>query len=1370
MIPPQASVRPRSADSAAGLGGADPFPARAASESNPSSAAPAPRPPASGPYAPPGAAWIVLGLCLLATGMGWWLVRSQVSSRTQDRFEQHTARVKQAILSRTLAYEQVLKGAVGLFAASRSVEKEEWRTYVRKLDIQRSYPGIRALGFIAHVTAADLDVFVRSNRVDHGPGFAVSPPGSRASYNVVQYVEPEQGNLPILGFDIATEPRRQEAAEFARDSGEAALTRRIALDQSIDEQPSVLLLLPVYRGGAAPRDAEQRRAALLGWVYGALVMEELMAGIIENRNAELAFQIFDESHEISQTLLYSMDGATVGGPSGQHRFEERVLLNVVNRKWLVRFTPRPAFAAATDSGEPRLLVAGGVCISFLLFGITLSLSSTRQRALTLAEQMTAKLRTQERALISSNNGIFITAASNPGHPIFYANPAMERITGYTAAELRGRNIDDLMGPETAPQDLRALQEAMAKGEECRVTLRSHRKDGGLFWNELSVSPVRDAQGAVSHFVGISEDITEQKLAEETLRATSAMQRAILDSAGYGVIATNAGGIITIFNAAAERITGHKAAEVIGQPTSTLINDWTDLELKAQRLSEEFGRPINPDFEVLVARARTGQAEEHEWSYLRKDGTRIPLLLSVTPVRDERGVILGFMGIASDITERKRAEAQLQQATQAAEAANRAKSEFLANMSHEIRTPMNAVIGMTELALDTDLTREVRGYLSAGRNSAADLLTIINDILDFSKIEAGKLELHPEPFRLRDALGLALKAFSLRAAEKGLELTLRVAPEVSETLLGDVGRLRQIINNLVGNALKFTERGEVTIDVSNAGSGTMFFTKPARESRGQPPPPPCVLHFTVTDTGIGIPADKQQRIFEAFTQADASVTRRYGGTGLGLAISTRLCRLMGGEIWVESEPGQGSRFHFTAGFEPAPADPARHSPGPISDPQHPLFRAGVLVVDDHATSRRVLEEILTSWQMLPSSARDREGAIETLKAGVRGRFPVRFVLLDSQLEGGDVAGLVRDLRSRFRPPPAILLLQPLAGGPADTERFRDAGVSAFLVKPIGASELQEALLQCCGGGRQAPEPSATSRLAQPPATRPLHVLLAEDNAVNRELATTVLRKLGHTVTTVTDGRQAIVAWEQGAFDLILMDVQMPAMDGIEATLHIREQERERATGRRVPIFGLTAHAMIGDRDQGLAAGMDEYITKPLQLESLIDAIRNWTPAMPGQLPTPAADPPGSGAPIAQAAAGTPSAPFRPERLLHSLGGDHEALRRLVRIYLDTTPPLLAKLAGSATAENVNDFLYAAHTLKGSLQQLEAKEAAAIAGTLETKARTGSIRGTEDSVIELHRRVQELHAAVEAWLAARPAGTQAPALPPVPASDRPPTPTP
>jgi PAS domain S-box-containing protein len=1272
----------------------------------------------------PGVAWVVLGLCLVVTFIAWRVSVLQLRHRDQERFRRHIDRVNQAIETRVQDCEQLLKGATGLFAASQSVGRGEWHNFITSLSLD-GFPGIKAMGFIANVPAEERGSFTASNRLDGALQFTIHPNNAnipRSNYYVVKFVEP-MADPAILGFDIASDSRLSEPAELARDTGNAVLTGRIELEGYRESPPAMMLLLPVYQFGVAKTNEFQRRMATEGWVCALVVPSELMKGLPEGHDPQIDFAVFDGSQAGRLNRLYDSADAFGGRESQPATIETNVPpLSLARRSWSLHFSTRQAFGAATDQTEPRLLLFGGICISFLLFGITRSLASTHQRALVLARRMTKQFRIQERAVISSNNGIFITDASEPDRPIIYANPAMERITGYSAEEMVGRNTSFLIGNDRAQPDWPRLERAFSAGEKCQVVLRCYRKDAALFWNELSVSPVRDEHGLVTHFVGITEDITERKRAEETLRANSAFQRAILDSAGYSVISTSPDGLILIFNATAERMTGYKAAEVVGKFSPLLIHDLAEVEKRARQLSAELGRPVPPGFDVFVAKARIGHPDEHEWTYVRKDGSRLPVLLSVTSVRDERGVILGFMSIASDITQRKRAESQLQQATLAAETASRAKGEFLANMSHEIRTPMNAVMGMTELALGTDLTREQRGYLMAVRNSATDLLTIIDDVLDFSKIEAGKLELHLEPFRLRDALGLGLKTFSLRAAEKGLELTLRVRPDVPDAVVGDVGRLRQILNNLVGNALKFTDRGEVAVEVSLADSdisrqNATIAPGGTPESGAQG----CLLHVRVADSGIGIPLDKQQAIFEAFTQADASVTRKYGGTGLGLAIASRLCRLMGGEIWVESKPGHGSQFHFTARFELSPV-----SAPPAAVPE--LDGARVLVVDDNATNRQNLCEMLSNWRLTPTAAASAREALNTLRASAASGTPFRFALLDAMMADTDGFKLAQEFNGILPEAPSIIMMLSSTGRSDELKRCRECAIDTYLVKPVGQSELLDALLHRAGTIVKEAESVAEHARHAPTRTAPLRVLVAEDNSVNRELATTVLQKLGHSVVTASNGQETLSAWQRTRPDMILMDVQMPAMDGLEATAHIRRLEQ--GTGRHVPIIGLTAHAMKGDREDGLAAGMDDYLTKPLQLDDLRRAIEQWKPKIAADSQEP------SNVPANES--------FECANLLKSLDGDTAALRRLVTLFLDTTPSLLADIRTAVRQRNASALEHAAHTLKGSLTHLEEAKSRGVAAELERLAHLGDLEHTMSLAAQLDQSLTPFQESLQRWL--------------------------
>ncbi len=952
---------------------------------------------------------------------------------------------------------------------------------------------------------------------------------------------------------------------------------------------------------------------------------------------------------------------------------------------------------AADTSRKLLWATLGVMGGLFLFLVgfivvaDVSIYRANRREVSLVEKQGQDIIAERHALarseallngvINSSRDAIITVDANGTMLSF--NPQAEAVFGYAAADAIGQNARVLLPAQHADGVDRYIGDYLKAGDgrliDHRREMQGQRSECSQFPMELTVTELKLGKERI--FACVIRDLTKAKAAEAEREQLRFQNELILRSAGEGICGLDLEGNITFANPAAARLLGWDVDDLVGEPCHGIAHH-----------SKSDGSPYpREECPVCTALGDETVCVVDSEVYWRKDGKSFPVEYVSTPIRDKSDKLVGAVVTFRDITQRKEAEESLRKAKETAEAATRQKSEFLANMSHEIRTPMNGIIGMTELALDTELSAEQRDYLEMVRASADSLLTVINDILDFSKIEAGRIELCDAEFDLRDALGNILEPLALRAHEKGLELLSRVHPDVPDALVGDAGRLRQIVINLVGNAIKFTDAGEVVVEVESA----------ARDDDR------VSIHFAVSDTGIGVPEAKQRRVFEAFEQVDGSTTRGYGGTGLGLSISSQLVRVMDGDIWVESPSSlakgngnsPGTTFHFTVPLCLQKNRPQRSvvRPSPVD-----LHGVRVLVVDDNTTNLLILEQTLTGWGMKPATVDSAWDALKRMERARSAGAPFPLVLLDANMPDMNGFTLAAQIGQEPRLAGATILMLSSSDSVRESARVRELGVAASLVKPIRQSELLDAIMDALSaspGGRRQPAPPA--RAPSVPAQRQLRILLAEDNAINREYAVRILEKRGHSVVTASDGRQALSAIRSEPFDVVLMDVQMPVMDGLEATSAIRREETLKGT--HIPVVALTASAMTGDQERCLRAGMDAYVSKPLQPEELYQVVEGFRPASE------------KGQTVGSIAGNSKDPFFDRDAALARFGFDEELLGQITALFSQEFPGLLAEVRESIDRRDGRSLEHSAHKLKGAVGILGTQGAIEAAQRLEAMGR-------------------------------------------------------
>ena len=853
--------------------------------------------------------------------------------------------------------------------------------------------------------------------------------------------------------------------------------------------------------------------------------------------------------------------------------------------------------------------------------------------------------------------------------IIYANDRFCEISGYTRAELIGQNHRIVKSDAHPPEMFADLWGTITLGQVWHGEVCNRSKAGTLYWVSATIVPLLGADGKPEQHIAIRTDISDRKHMEAELSKQLALFEGLIETIPLPVYIKNTEGRYLRLNRAFELFMDIKREDFINQTLFELLA-LENARFHTERDDELIASGGTQTYETVV---RGHDQRSHDAIYRKAALTR------------HDGSVYGLLGIIIDITDRKQAELAMEQAKEAAEAASQAKSEFLANMSHEIRTPMNGIIGMTDLALDTALTEEQREFLGIVKSSAESLLTIINDILDFSKIEAGKLLVEEISYDLHRVVADTLKIMALRAHEKEIELVLEVLPEVPRHVLGDPSRLRQVLVNLIGNAIKFTATGEIALSAKLSANNGECQT----------------IQFAVRDTGVGIAPEKQQAIFDAFTQEDSSTTRRYGGTGLGLSISRRLVELMNGRMWLESVPGQGSTFYFELELK-LDAQPPEATTSHID-----LRGKRILVVDDNHTNRRILNGMLAQWEMIPTLADSGKTALEILRAD-----PAAFdcILLDAHMPEMDGYELAASIRGELNiAVPMIMLSSGAMRG--DGQRCQEAGISGFFSKPISSDELLAALCRVfdiVGREQSVPAGQLVTRHALREMQRTLDILLVEDHLVNQKLAISLLEKWGHRASLANHGQEALDILVRQNFDVILMDMQMPVMGGIEATLEIRARE-ERDGLKRTPIIAMTAAAMQSDRDACIAAGMDDYLSKPIRSKDLLEKLLAY-----GGYPD----------------AGKPAA-FDYSVALRE--ADQETVEIIAEIFLQTWERDFNLLRSAVINLDGRAAELAAHSLKGTLATFCAEPAARVVGDLESRARNGELEGTAAELESLHREL-------------------------------------
>ena len=1288
--------------------------------------------PAGGLLRPLGLALVVLLVGVLVTLLSWDVTRNLARQAEARRFEYRSIRIVSDLRHAMEADEVLLRSVAALFSVGGGISRAQWRDYFNVMENGTRSPGRQWLAYAQRVPAAERETHERLARADGLATYGVRANEQRSEYFPLAYFRAfgTQDRRP-LGVDLQEDPVAREAMARAVQTGAMVMTGPLTLSSPKGPGGQIwALIVPVYAGGAVPPSAHGRLASLTGYLVEAFDAMELVQSALGPDASVIGMRVRDGAVPVYTSPQLQAE-RSVDEARGIRRSAQ---LEFGQRRWDLEFAALRHFENSTGDDQSWVILSLGFVISGLMAGLLGVLAGLRARALSLVEQRTGALRSalqqhaeseaRMRAVFDHALDAIITIDRRG--TVLSFNPAAERIFGWRAGEVIGRNIKMLMPPPDHEQHDGYLRNYLEGGSPKIIGIgrlvTGLRKDGGRVPLDLGVSemPVNGER----LFCGVLRDVTERMASEQALRASERKLRSYIEQSLEGVMVVDGQGRYLETNPAAAETLGYTEHELLQMTVSDLLP------------------PEGPEREAGLAhfqRAATEGRSTGEVVLCKRGGQRFVVDLNAVDLGNDR-----YLGIFRDVTERKRAEVALQQEralleqrvqertavlTQTNEAlqeeivertrveaelvaareqalqAAEAKATFLANMSHEIRTPMNAVIGMTALLEDTSLDGEQRSYVQTIHTSGDALLSTINDILDFSKTESGMLELERRPFELGVCIEEAFDMVAPRAADKGIDLLYELMDNVPHWLLGDSTRLRQVLVNLLSNAVKFTDVGEVCLTAS-------VLKRDAERVQ---------LRFAVRDTGIGIPPQHLEHLFKAFSQGDASTTRRYGGTGLGLAISARLVRLMGGDIRVESEERKGSVFSFTieAGLaQNVPTAQYRSSRAPE------LAGRKVMLVDDNPTNLHILKTQCMRWGMEVACASRGTHALALLEA--EGPFDV--AVLDLHMPNMDGLQLARAISAQKgdSAPPLVLL----SSSPG---RTRDHGAlrlfAANLSKPVKHSRLFAVLDEVIHHRRAAPTPSPAHVIDHALAQRlPMNILVAEDSEINRKLAVNMLRKFGYTCDVAEDGAQAVDKVRNQRFDLVFMDLQMPVMDGLEATRQIIATV---PAPRRPRIVAMTANALPQDRQRCLDAGMDDYIAKPILPVSVQALIERWSPQQ-------RARPSGDG-----------SDGLLDEAILKELAAldDPDApsiLRGLLGDYLGETPAAISAIKQHLQAGEAGDIGRRAHKLAGTSASLGAKAVAEVCYRVEHAVQRGESGPLPALVEELEMRFTRTRTALQKYV--------------------------